>query len=128
MKNKNVRRKKMSVRAYPLVYSDKSQKLINENNYYHNTGGVSEGNRQYNFIPAFLDFETGAIYISTFTNGEPAPIHIYDGLPAELVISRNAVNKPMKIKQSVVSGFLYNDRFVTREQAMNIVENIEIKH
>lgn len=118
----------MSVEAYPLTFSDKAQRLINENNYFQNTGGVSHINRQYNFLPAFLDFESGAIYISSFRNGEPAPIHIYDGLPGHLISSRNAVNKPLTIKKSVVSGFVHDNRFYTREQAMKIVAEIEKYH
>ena len=118
----------MSVNTYPLVFSGKSQRLINENNYFQKTGGVSQGNRKYNFFPAFLDFESGEIYISSFSNGNPAPIHIYDGLPKHLIVSRNAANKAVEIKQSVVSGFVHEDRFYTREQAMNIVTKIEEEH
>ena len=118
----------MSVNTYPLVFSEKSKRLINENNKFKNTGGVSQKNKQYNFVPAFLDFETGAIYISSFSNGEPAPIHLFDGLPKELIVGRNAVNKPVKIKQTVVSGFVLEGRFYTREQAMDIVSLIETNH
>jgi len=118
----------MSVNTYPIIISKKSQQLINENKCFQNTGGVSHRNKQYDFIPAFLDFETGAIYISSFSSGEPAPIHLYDGLPAGLIISRNAANKPIKVKQTVVSGFVHEGQFYTREQAMNAVTTIESSH
>jgi len=115
----------MCVKESPLIFSNNSQRLINENKYFQNTGGVSEENRRYNFIPAFLDFESGKTYVSSFSNGDPAPIHIYDGLPKHLIVSRNAVNNIIKIKQSVVSGFVLENRFYTREQAKQLVANIE---
>lgn len=118
----------MNVTTYPLVLPEQSLRLQNENNLFQESGGVSQGNKEYNFIPAFLDFESGTVYISSFSNGDPAPIHIYDGLPKKLVLSRNAANKPVKIKKSVVSGFVHNNRFYTREQAMNIVDYIETSH
>lgn len=114
----------MCVKAYPLIFSETSQKLINENVCFKDTGGVSAGNREHHFIPAFLDFETGAIYISSFRNGRPAPIHLYDGLPPHLVVSFNSVNKPIKVKPSVVSGFVHEQRFYTREQALNRVQEV----
>jgi len=115
----------MCVKEYPLNISKNSQRLVNENKYFQNTGGVSEENREYHFIPAFLDYESGKTYVSSFSNGDPAPIHIYDGLPKYLILSRNAVNKPMEIKQSVISGFVFENRFYTREQAKQLVANIE---
>ncbi len=115
----------MCVKDYPLIFSEKSQRLLDENNSFHGTGGVSQGNQGYDFLPAFLDFESGAVYISSFINGEPSPIHIYDGLPSHLIVSRNALNKVIKIKQSVVSGFVYEKQFYTREQAMNLIARIE---
>jgi hypothetical protein len=118
----------MCVKAYLLIFSKKSQRLIDENNRYQVTSGVSGGNREYNFIPAFLDFESGVVYISSFSNGVPAPIHIYEGLPSHLIISRNAINKTVKIKHSVVSGFIHENQFYTRDQAMNVIAGFDKKH
>ncbi|MFV1983817.1 MAG: hypothetical protein ACC657_09800 [Thiohalomonadales bacterium] len=115
----------MCVKEYPLIFSKDSRRLVNENQYFQNTGGVSEENRGYHFIPAFLDFESGKTYVSSFSNGDPAPIHIYDGLPKHLILSRNDANKPMKIKQSVISGFVFENCFYTREQAKQLVAHIE---
>ncbi len=116
----------MCVKAYPLMFSETSQKLINENLCFKNTGGVSAGNRAQHFIPAFLDFETGAVYISSYRNGHPAPIHLYDGLPQHLIMGFNSVNKPNKVKPSVVSGFVHEQRFYTREQAKNRVQDLDM--
>jgi hypothetical protein len=118
----------MCVKAYPVIFPKQSQKLINENKYFQSTGGVSQSNRQYNFVPAFLDFESGAIYISSYKNGEPAPIHLYDGLPKHLFLSTNSASGTIAVKPAVVSGFVLSDRFYTREQAMNFVTSEELKH
>ena len=49
------------------------------------TGGVSSENRHLGFVPAFMDTRTGKVYGCTFADGRPAPFHILDGLPDELV-------------------------------------------
>ncbi len=59
--------------------------------------------------PAFFDMETGRIYLSRYTDGRPAPVHILDGLPAE-VAQRTDIN--------LVSGFVLEGRFLTRDQAL----------
>ena len=79
-------------------------RLVQENYQYIDTGGISENNRSQGFVPAFLDSNTGNIYRSRFANGLPAPIHMLSGLPHT-------------IKNSVVSGFLLEKTFYTREEA-----------
>ena len=58
--------------------------------------------------PAFYDMESGNIFVSRYSDGRVAPIHIYDGLPSE-IIERADIN--------VISGFLKDGEFMTREQA-----------
>ncbi len=105
----------------------KPKELVAENKIFHGTGGVSQVSMDYNFVPAFLDKETGAIYFSCFRNGEPAAIHVYDGLPEHLVISRNEINDITETKSSLVSGFVNENQFYSREQAMAIITEIENK-
>ena len=62
-----------------------------ENVRYAGTGGVSRENRRYGFRPAFMDLETAAVYPACFADGRPAPFHLLDGLPDELVLARDAV-------------------------------------
>ena len=57
---------------------------------YRGTGGVSENNRSLGFQPAFIDRETGTVHWSRFPDGRLAPCHLLDGLPAELVLARDA--------------------------------------
>lgn len=91
--------------------------LVRENVQFAATGGVSENNRGSGFIPAFKDMATGRTYRSRFANGAPAPIHVLDGLPAELVIGRDG--DTVALRSALISGFLRDGRFLTREEAAN---------
>src|SRR5919106_722854 len=93
------------------------QLLQCENRIYRGSGGISQENRGYGFRPAFLDTETGEIYPSCFTDGRPAPCHILDGLPQDVVAVRAPSGRVMAVKSSVISGFVRGGRFYTREQA-----------
>lgn len=86
-------------------------RFAQENHQYVNTGGISENNRNQGFVPAFLDINTGHVYRSRFENGLPAPIHMLSGLPNT-------------IKNSVVSGFLLEEIFYTREEAAAAVKSM----
>lgn len=91
--------------------------LRQENIVFRASGGVSEENRSYGFRPAFRDSDTGEVYPSCFANGQPAPFHLLDGLPDEVVVHRNTRGTISAVKNSIVSGFVREGRFYTREQA-----------
>ncbi|MCB1896987.1 MAG: hypothetical protein H6945_13250 [Zoogloeaceae bacterium] len=93
------------------------QRLIRENLQFAGSGGVSQENANQGFRPAFRDCETLAIYPSRFADGRAAPFHLVDGLPAEAIEARDARGRVLRIKDSVVSGFVRNGRFYTREEA-----------
>lgn len=93
------------------------QRLEQENRNFRGSGGISEENRSLGFLPAFLDTETGRVHASRFANGQPAPIHLLDGLPPEVVLARDANGRVARVKASVVSGFVLEERFFTREEA-----------
>lgn len=88
------------------------------------TGGVSATNRSEGFPPAFLDTETNAVYLSRLSNGAPAPFHLLDGLPEELVLQRNASGRVAAVKPAIVSGFVRAGRFYRREEAAQAVAEI----
>jgi hypothetical protein len=92
------------------------QRLDQENIRYPGAGGVSQ-NCSCGFWPAFLDTQTRAVYPSRFTDGRLAPFHILDGLPDELVLSRNPGGRGAIVKASVVSGFIRDGFFYSRDQA-----------
>jgi hypothetical protein len=84
---------------------------------YCGTGGVSENNRSLGFQPAFIDRETCTVHLSRFPDGRLAPCHLLDGLPAELVLARDELGHVTRVKASVVSGFVRDRRFYTRDEA-----------
>ena len=92
--------------------------VVQQNKQYRGTTGVSANNRQLGFRPAYRDRATGRVFHSRFANGMSAPVHILDGLPEELVISRDALGRVTAVHESVESGFVSTaDNFYTREQA-----------
>jgi len=88
-----------------------------ENMTFQGSGGISSENRSIGFRPAFLDTQTRGVFVSRFADGRPAPCHILDGLPDEVVVSRTPSGRVAAVKTSIVSGFLLRGRFYTREEA-----------
>jgi hypothetical protein len=91
--------------------------LAQQNHVYRETGGVSAGNRDQGFKPAFLDQETGTTRLSRFADGRIAPLHVLDGLPDELVAERGRDGHVKACKACVIAGFIRGGLFYTREQA-----------
>jgi hypothetical protein len=81
------------------------------------TGGCSEENGDFGFRPAFRDDDTGIVYRARFADGNPAPFHILDGLPNEVVVTRAESGRVLAVKGSLVSGFVRLGRFYTRDEA-----------
>lgn len=98
-----------------------ANELQRENAAFRATGGVSEENRDHGFRPAFLDTETGRVYLSRSRDGCPAPFHRLDGLPDELVSERDDQGRVLAVKVSVISGFERGGSFYTRDQAACMV-------
>ena len=103
----------------PLSCAD----LYAESHLHRGSGGCSEGNADLGFRPAFRDTDTGRVYSSCFGDGRPAPVHLYDGLPDDVVIERTASGHVTTVKSSVVSGFVRCGRFYTREEAAAAVRD-----
>jgi len=93
-------------------------RLRTQNRRYRGSGGVSAENRGAGFQPAFLDRRTGLVYLSQFADGSPAPVHLLDGLPPELVVQRTAAGRVAAVRDCVVAGFVRDGPFLTRDEAM----------
>lgn len=93
-----------------------------ENVAFTGTGGRSEENRNLGFRPAFFDFATQTIYLSRFANGRPAPFHMLDGLPEEVVVDRSPSGRVISAKATLISGFERNGFFYTRSAAARAAE------
>lgn len=94
-----------------------SERLRKENMHFCGKGGVSHENHRSGFLPAFCDTLTGRAELSRFESGAPAPLHLLDGLPEEWVVERNASGAVVSIKSTVVTGFVRDGCFYTREEA-----------
>ena len=95
--------------------------LAVQNRLFVGTGGVSPENRILGFVPGFLDQETGSVYRSCNADGRPAPMHLIDGLPEEVITARNPSGRVVAVKGSVVAGFIRDGSFYTREQVANVL-------
>lgn len=60
------------------------------------------------FRPAFLDYTTCTIYMSRFSDGRLAPIHLLDGVP------QHVVTKGTLIAGFERGGFFYTRRMVAK--------------
>lgn len=106
------------------MFAQRNPSLMRENQQYAGTGGVSENNAQACFVPAFKDSFTGQVEISRYRDGRPAPFHLVDGLPDEWVSHRDLTGRVVKIKASVISGFVRFGQFFTRQEASDYMEQM----
>ncbi|MDN5849538.1 MAG: hypothetical protein L0H63_07825 [Nitrococcus sp.] len=97
-------------------------RLRQENRRYQGTKAVSEGNRPHGFRPAFLDPDTNIVYPSRHADGRAAAVHCLDGLPEEVVVSRDAAGRVLQTKPGLIPGFVHKGRFYSREEAMRLLQ------
>ena len=95
--------------------------LEKENLAFLGTPGVSSENLGNGFRPAFCDSETGQVEISCFQNGQPAPMHMIEGLPESWIVERDADSRATAIKHTVIAGFVRDNFFYTRSEAADAV-------
>ena len=84
---------------------------------YRGTGGVSAESRGSGFVPAFCDTSTGQAQAARFADGRPAPCHVLDGVHPDWVAERGPQGEILRLKDSIIAGFLRDGLFYTREQA-----------
>lgn len=104
-----------------------SPRLVEENRQYADSGGVSKGNSQFDFTPAFLDEDTGQVALSRFHNGRQAPFHLLEGLPDEWIVQRDSNGRVVEAKGTVVSGFVRLGLFFTRQEAMDFIKQLSVE-
>lgn len=95
--------------------------LLTLSRQYLGTYGESRGNRPFGFMPAFRDDDTGKVYLSCQANGVPAPVHLIEGLPDELVLERGDDGKVAAVKPSLLGGFIYQGYFYTRDECVDLL-------
>ena len=97
-----------------------TQTLADDNARFQNTGGISAENHHAGFSPAYRDNGSGVVVRSKFADGQPAPIHVLDGIPDDWVIRRGIDGAILQLKQTVEAGFLRCGDFFTRKQAADL--------
>ena len=102
--------------------------LAAQNQRFACTGGVSAENRTQGFRPAFFDTDDNRIHIARFADGRLAPMHVFDGLPGDLVVRRTHAGRVVAVKSSLVSGFVRENQFFTREQAAIYAATAQVEH
>lgn len=93
------------------------QDLVQQNQHFADTSGISANNRSLGFVPGFYNPATQRCARSRFANGQPAPIHVIDGIPNSWVKERDSQGRVTKLISGIVSGFLYQNSFYTRAEA-----------
>ena len=99
--------------------------LDRQNRAYKGTKGVSQRNHKDGFEPAFRDRASGTVYRSCFADGRPAPMHLLEGLPRHLAVSRDRSGKITGVKGCVEAGFVRDGAFYTRDEAANELDTRE---
>ncbi|MCB1870076.1 MAG: hypothetical protein KDI43_16565 [Gammaproteobacteria bacterium] len=94
------------------------QLLRDQNQEFADTAGVSAGNREKAFVPAFQNTRNGECVVSRFADGSDAPIHVLDGLPRHWITSVDESGHVTAVDEAVIAGFLHDGRFYTREEAV----------
>ena len=92
--------------------------LHDENRLYANTRGISGNNGSLGFRPGYLNRLSGEWVLSRFSDGKLAPIHVLDGLPESWVDARDANGRVVAARAEVVTGFIRDSRFYTRDEAI----------
>jgi hypothetical protein len=69
------------------------------------------------FVPVFLDFESQRIYRPRFADGRVGQVHVVDGLPDEVVADRAASGRVIRLKATVIAGYVRHGFFYTRAAA-----------
>lgn len=95
--------------------------IAQESERFRGTGGESSVCGTCGFVPAFRDEETGAVFRACDGGGRPTPVHVLDGLPEEVVISRDTSGRVTAVKPSLTSGFLLHGHFYDRAQAAALI-------
>jgi hypothetical protein len=102
---------------YPIRRLTRAQSLHPENFDHAGRSECNGENARLGFHPAFLDTATFSIHLSRYADGRPAPFHLLDGLPNDVVVARSMFGRVVAAKATLVSGFERNGFFYTRSAA-----------
>ena len=84
---------------------------------YNGTCGESVVACKHQFVPAFCNSADGRVELARLPNGKPAPMHLISALPQEWAARCDDDGNVLELIDSIVAGFVKDDRFYTREEA-----------
>ncbi|MDH3638801.1 MAG: hypothetical protein OES09_10125 [Gammaproteobacteria bacterium] len=94
--------------------------LTEENRRFARGRGVSANCASMRFLPAFHDTISGETHLSLLPNGSVSPVHLLDGLPEHWILERDHRHRVTAVKSSIISGFVRNGHFYTREDLVSL--------
>ena len=104
------------------MYLSHSQ-LVEQRGAYEQLGGAVFREASFGFMPAFKDLVTQEVHLSAYEDGEPAVVHILDGLPAKWVAEWGQDGRAVSLKSGVIAGYMRSGEFYTLNEIMNEQED-----
>ena len=99
--------------------SRSQSQLIQPQAVYEQLGGAVFRDASFGFMPAFLDLKTQETHLSAYHDGEPAVVHILDGLPSHWIAEWGSDGRAVSLKSGVIAGFMRNSRFYTLNEIVS---------
>ena len=90
-----------------------------QRNVFDQLGGAVFRDASFGFMPAFLDLNTRETHLSAYKDGQPAVVHLLDGLPQYWVSEWGTDGRAVALKSTVIAGFMRNSRFYTINEIMH---------
>jgi hypothetical protein len=86
---------------------------------YNHSRGAVFSDASFGFMPAFMDIHNLEVHLSAYKDGNPAVVHILEGLPASWVSEWGHDGQAVALKTGVIAGFMRNGRFYTISEILN---------
>lgn len=90
-----------------------------ETDNYRQPGHSIFNDASFGFMPAFMDIHTQETHLASYENGEPAAIHILDGLPHKWVSDWDEQGRAQALQLGVIAGFMRAGVFYSLSEIMN---------
>ncbi len=77
------------------------------------------GEASFGFMPVFMDVQSRETHLASYRDGQPAVVHILDGLPHKWIEEWGSDGRPVSLKAGVIAGFMRGGEFYTLSDIMN---------
>ncbi|HEY9050592.1 MAG TPA: hypothetical protein VIQ03_03550 [Gammaproteobacteria bacterium] len=77
------------------------------------------GDASFGFMPVFMDVHTRETHLASYRDGQPAVVHVLDGLPYKWVEEWGSDGRPVSLKPGVIAGFMRGGVFYTLSNILN---------